>query len=154
MPVETVCYVSEVVPGDPTAGELDRYALRERVEKVYKQYEPYWEAKTRLAKAIVFLGSGVLVLTVTFEGSLTGDSEQIPYFGELLIATWAAIILSIAAGVTSLGLGIVLKRDLWNFYYEQSTRDRSGPSEKVRESLKKDYYDRGLSPADVVQYGE
>ena len=131
--------IAFLAEGDTDALEQ---AANKSVERIYQSYEPYWKAKNDLAKTIVSLTAGALVLTVTFGDKFFQDLGAVGTWKYLLFGCWGFLILSICAAVISLGLSLSFKRSKWLYHYESGSRTKG--TQRAKELFEELYEEYGI----------
>lgn len=58
---------------------------------------------TEVAKQLITLASGAIVLSVSFLDLIKGDTARVPEYFSLVIASWITLLLSILSGLLALG---------------------------------------------------
>ena len=106
----------------------------EAIEEVNEAYEPYWKTKIDLAKTIVSLASGALILTLTFGDKLLQGVTVTDWWRYCLPAAWIALVISAAMGSISLWAGLSFKRARWLMHYD---KDELYSEYDLRNSLEK-----------------
>lgn len=94
--------------GNLVRGEVDK-ALTETAQVmgavIDKLYGPKWRAQANLANTIITVASGILVLAVTFKGSLLGSNPTRNVVVALL-GIWGLMLISVVCGIVSLRVGV------------------------------------------------
>lgn len=77
-------------------------------DRIERGHGRIWAARQDVAKTILSLASGVLVLTLTFSESLLPEGAA-PSIRWLIVSSWLALLLCCATALLSLWMGIKLR---------------------------------------------
>jgi hypothetical protein len=114
--------------------------VRKAPEEIENVHGPFWNARYELAKNVVSLSSGSLVLTITFSKSIV-DANSIGVWKYLLFGSWLALLLSLISAISCLWISIKLKSFGARFFNKRA---------KIREAITKFDLSK-LNPTDELE---